>query len=60
MVKVSPVSTQNVKQATKVAKQAAKAVKMAPEQVALTKPLQGGVNSVGKESSYSKYLDLMA
>ena len=26
----------------------------------LTKPLQGGISSIGKESNYSNYIDIMA
>ncbi len=46
------------------AKQTAKTAKAIATKLAqpnkLTQPLQGGISAIGKESSYSHYLDMMA
>ena len=54
----------NVYTAPQKAKETAKAVKNVATNLTkpnkLTKPLQGGIGDVGKESNYASYLDLMA
>lgn len=54
----------NVYTAPQKAKETAKAVKNVATNLTksnkLTQPLQGGITAVGRESSYSSYLDLMA
>lgn len=50
-------SPQKAKQSANVAKTVAKKLAQPNK---LTQPLQGGISAVGKESSYSHYLDMMA
>ena len=54
----------NVYTAPQKAKEATKTVKNVATKLTqpnkLTQPLQGGISAIGKESSYSHYLDMMA